>query len=180
MRILVAFASRGGSTRAVGEAIARKLRAAGYAVDVRSADEVADLAAYDAVVLGSAIYDQAWLPEAREFVRRGVHLLAERPVWLFSVGSISSAQGWPLGALAEREPREIADLWKAIHPRDYHVFAGVIDPTRFSSIGQWVLRALTGRRNDLRDWDEIEAWAARIALGLASSEATATAVPARR
>jgi menaquinone-dependent protoporphyrinogen oxidase len=104
MHVLVAVASRYGSTRGIAEAIARKLRARGHAVDMRTAGDAPDAGAYDAVVLGSAIYNQAWLPEAAEFVRRNRAALASRPAWLFSVGALSSEQGWPLGTLARHEP----------------------------------------------------------------------------
>jgi len=171
MHVLIAVASRYGSTRGIADAIARQLRARGHVVDVRSAGDVPDAAAYDAVVLGSAIYNQAWLPEAAELVRRNRGVLARRPVWLFSVGAISSAQGWPLGALAKHEPKEIGDLLEAIHPRDYHVFAGAVDWGRLSFVGRLFFKVLKGRYGDYRNWQEVDAWAENIARQLADSEA---------
>ncbi|MGH4011856.1 MAG: flavodoxin domain-containing protein [Pseudonocardiaceae bacterium] len=52
----------------------------------RWTDRVRDLCRYDAVVLGSAIHNQEWLPQAIRFVRRNLDALAARPVWLFSAG----------------------------------------------------------------------------------------------
>jgi menaquinone-dependent protoporphyrinogen oxidase len=174
MYILVTFASRHGSTRGIAEAIADRLRAARHVVDVRSAENSTDAAAYSAVVLGSAIYNQAWLPEAAECARRNVGVLAVRPVWLFSVGAISSNQGWPLGALARREPKGIGRLLRAIRPRDYHVFAGAVAAEHLSFVGQVFFRLLKGRYGDYRNWQEINAWAASIAQQLADSEAAPT------
>ena len=54
-RILVAYASRGGSTAGVAEAIGQTLAAGGSEVDVRSMTEIDDVTAYQAVVAGSAI-----------------------------------------------------------------------------------------------------------------------------
>jgi menaquinone-dependent protoporphyrinogen oxidase len=176
MHVLVAVASRYGSTRGIAEAIAGKLRARGHAVDVRSAGDVPDSAVYDAVLLGSAIYNQAWLSEAAEFVRRNRAALASRPVWLFSVGAISSVQGWPLGALAKHEPKEIGDLLEASHPRDYHVFAGAVDRNRLSFVGRLFFKVLKGRYGDYRNWQEVDARAENSARQLAGSEA----VPAAR
>lgn len=51
-----------------------------------SLDRAGDLGRYDAVVLGGAIYDQKWLRPATRFIRRNLDALADRPVWLFSVG----------------------------------------------------------------------------------------------
>ena len=169
MRILIAFASRYGSTRGIADAIAERLQAAGHTVDVRHAADVEGVAAYDAVVLGSAIYDQAWLPEAAQLARHDARMLAERPLWLFSVGALSSEQDWPLGALARREPKESVRLQRALRPRDYHVFAGAVAPEHLSLVGRLFFRALKGRYGDYRDWREIAAWADGIARALADS-----------
>jgi menaquinone-dependent protoporphyrinogen oxidase len=171
MRVLIAVASHYGSTREIAEALAGTLRAAGHVVEVRNAAEVADAAPYDAVVLGSAIYNTAWLPEAAELARRNAGVLAHPPVWLFSVGSLSSNQGWPWGTLAKEEPREIAALQELIHPRDYHVFAGTVTPDRLPFVGRLVYRVLKGYCGDYRDWWEIDAWAQGIAQQLASGAA---------
>jgi menaquinone-dependent protoporphyrinogen oxidase len=54
-RILVAYASRAGSTAEVAEVIGRVLREGGPEVDVCPVGAVHSLAGYDALVLGSAI-----------------------------------------------------------------------------------------------------------------------------
>jgi menaquinone-dependent protoporphyrinogen oxidase len=61
--ILVAYASKNGSTREVAEAIAGVLHANGHAVHFRSAAEVSDLKFYSGVVLGGSIYVGRWHPE---------------------------------------------------------------------------------------------------------------------
>jgi len=170
MHILIAYASRYGSTREIAEMIAGKLRAAGHAVDVRSAREVAALGAYDVVVLGSAIYEGAWITEAAELARRNLDALAARPVWLFSVGAISSEQRWPLGALAKQEPKEMVSFREAIHPRDYHVFAGAVERDRLLFVGRLFFKLLKGRYGDYRNWQEIDAWAESIACQLAAGQ----------
>jgi menaquinone-dependent protoporphyrinogen oxidase len=171
MNVLVAVASRYGSTRGIGKAIADKLRVAGYAVDLRDAGEAVIVESYDAVVLGSAIYNQAWIVGATEFARRERAALAERPAWLFSVGAISSDQDWPLGAIARQEPKEIAILLAATRPRDYHVFAGAVAPEHLSFVGRLFFKVLKGRYGDYRDWREIGAWAEHIARELAGGAA---------
>ena len=55
-RILVAYASKHGSTREIAQAIGDVLRDAGFAVKVAAVSTVSDLSPYDAVVLGSALY----------------------------------------------------------------------------------------------------------------------------
>jgi menaquinone-dependent protoporphyrinogen oxidase len=73
-RTLIAYASRAGSTAEVAEAIGEVLRESGIDVDVRSVKDVPDVAGYNSLVLGSAIWAGRPLPEMRRFVKdqRGV------------------------------------------------------------------------------------------------------------
>src|SRR5512141_346857 len=66
--ILLAYASRFGSTQEVAESIAAALREGGLAVDLQPMQEVKALDRYDAVVLGAAIYNAKWHAEAHRFV----------------------------------------------------------------------------------------------------------------
>src|SRR5436305_9128983 len=85
--VLVAYASRYGSTRVVAERVAKRLREHSNRVELRSVEQVDEVSPYDAVVFGSAVFNQRWIPEGEEFVRRNLDPLAARPVWLFSVGT---------------------------------------------------------------------------------------------
>src|SRR3954454_11475137 len=79
MTVLVTYASKHGATTEIAEALGRELWARGVRAEVRSADEVDGVSAYDAVVLGSAIYMGKWLPAALELART----CDERRTWLF-------------------------------------------------------------------------------------------------
>ena len=70
MTVLVAVASRHGATHEIAEAVGRGLPAAGIANEVRSVEDVDDLDAYAAIVLGSAVYVGSWLDDAKRFVGR--------------------------------------------------------------------------------------------------------------
>lgn len=163
--VLVAFASKHGSTRGVAERIAARLREQGETVEARPADQVADASAYAAVVLGSAVFNQRWAAEAERFVERNAEALAARPVWLFSVGAFGDRKR-VIGPLAKREPRNIRTLEDAIHPRDYRVFAGVIDRGQWPLGSRLFFHALGGQLGDNRDWPGIDAWANGIAHAL--------------
>lgn len=164
-RTLIVYATRRGSTQSVAERIAARLRAGGQDVELLPVDRVEDVAAYDAIVLGSPVLNGSWTPEALEFARREAAALAARPVWLFSVGSFSDRR--PIvGALARRQPREIAELTAALRPRGYRVFAGVVDAKSWPLYGRLLLRALGGRAGDDRDWPDIDAWADEIGAAL--------------
>jgi len=147
--VLVGYASRFGSTRDIALRIAVTMRSRGSDVDAAPVGDIPDVAPYDAVIFGSGVYDGAWPTEAAEFVRRHSAVLARKPVWLFSVGSFGD--GHPVvGRLIKKEPREISEFEGALHPRDYRVFAGVIDLDHWPAWGRILFKALGGQAVDRR------------------------------
>jgi menaquinone-dependent protoporphyrinogen oxidase len=168
--VLVAYASAHGSTRGIAERIAAQLSERGARVEVRLVGEVEHIDAYDTVMLGSAVYGQSWLPDATAFLRRHAGELAARRVWLFSVGSFGDTHR-VIGRLMKREPRDIAEIRKAVHPRGYRVFAGAIERHQWPLASRLFFHAFGGRFGDNRDWPEIDAWAESIAQALAAFKA---------
>jgi menaquinone-dependent protoporphyrinogen oxidase len=165
MRILVAHASRHGATQVIATVVARVLERDGHAVDVLPVVEVGDLAAYDAVVVGSALYRRHWLEEATVFVRGNREALAARPVWLFSSG--------PLGSVEAVAPAELPELERAVEPRGHAVFPGALE-AGLLSFRERLLRSLPRARKalpegDFRDWDEVDRWAQALAHGVEES-----------
>ena len=161
MTVLVAYASKHGSTQGIAERIAEKLQQLGKEAEARPVDEVSDPGSYEAFVIGSAIYYGSWLKEATEWMHRNQAILSKRPVWLFSVG--------PLGAEvsdAEQQPQEMAEFQQAIRPREQRVFFGALDHHRLSFAERMVVKAVRAPEGDFRDWEAIEAWAASIARDL--------------
>lgn len=162
-RVLVVHASAGGSTKAVAEFVAARLRVQGVVADVRGLDEPPGLDGYDAVVLGSAVHDRAMLPAAERFVWHNSAALRVMPVWLFSLGIGPSLRG-PVGhLLRDAVPPRIAELCELIGPRDYRAFAGVVPRSGATLVSRVLLWVCGGRYGDLRDWPAIDAWAADIA-----------------
>ena len=160
-RVLIGYGSRFGSTKAIAMRIADTVRARGGDVDVCAVDDVTDCNPYDAVVLGSGVYDGSWTAEATNLVRRESGVLAQKPVWLFSVGSFGDRHP-VIGGLIKKEPKEIEEFERAVHPREYRVFAGVIDLDHWPGWGRLLFKAFGGRAGDNRDWPEIDSWAAHI------------------
>jgi menaquinone-dependent protoporphyrinogen oxidase len=175
MAVLVAYASANGSTRGIAERIAARLGEKGHRVAIRAADEIDDVGAFDAVVVGSAVHDGAWLPEGADFVHRNLAALGVRPVWLFSVGLVGeSSSAFPRAVAAQlralrREPKEIAGFRKAMHAREHAVFAGAIQREHWPRSDRLIFKAMRGRYGDQRDWDDIDAWTDEIILGLRSA-----------
>ena len=88
MKVLVAYASKYGSTAEVAESIARVLRSRCVHADVRAAGEVEDIEGYDGVVLGGGIYVGRWHRNAQRFARHFADDLAALPVAVFALGPV--------------------------------------------------------------------------------------------
>jgi menaquinone-dependent protoporphyrinogen oxidase len=181
MKTLVAYATKHGSTKGIAERIAARLRAAGLEAEVLPVGEVADVKAYDAVVLGSALYMFHWLAEAKSFAGRNRQDLAARPLWLFSSGPFGPEPLDKEGRdkLTVSGPKELDELRASLRPRDHRVFWGAWD-RRNKPIGFWermVNLMPAGRAGmpdaDFRDWPNIEAWADGIAAELTGRSRTA-------
>src|SRR5687768_15398488 len=94
MNVLVGYASAHGSTKGIAEEIAERLTLGGIQTDFRPIDDVSTLDNYEAVILGSAVNNMAWLPHAAAFVRSHTDELRARRVWLFSVSSIGDTSSF--------------------------------------------------------------------------------------
>ena len=103
-RVLVAYASKNGSTAEIAEAIAQGLERHGLEVDCLEAGAVRHLESYGAVVLGSAVYAKRWRGSARQFLRRHRAVLPSVPWWVFSSGPVGEPKPDSPDAAAWLEP----------------------------------------------------------------------------
>ncbi|MHB1132185.1 MAG: flavodoxin domain-containing protein [Chloroflexota bacterium] len=163
-KILVAYASRAGSTVGVAEAIGQTLAAGGAQVDVRPMTEVADLAPYDAVVAGSAIRGGKWLPEALQFLRTHQAALARKPLATFLV---CITMGSTNPAYHQGVPAWMAPVRALVRPVSEGLFAGNLDFSKLPlSLDALMLRAAVAfgalPQGDHRDWEAIRAWSTTI------------------
>ncbi|GHG57606.1 flavodoxin [Sinomonas cellulolyticus] len=172
MNILVAYASKHGATAGIAERIGSTLSAAGLPATVKPVDEIDDVTAYDAVVLGSAAYTLHWMKEATAFAKRHETELAERPVWLFSSGPLGTETVDKEGRDVREttQPKEFEKFADLLHVRGERVFFGAWDPAS-PPVGamEKMMSHLPGKplasmpAGDFRDWEDIEAWARGIA-----------------
>jgi menaquinone-dependent protoporphyrinogen oxidase len=161
VRVLVAYATKMGSTQEVAEAIAAVLRARGHAVDVASVRDVKALGAWDAVVIGSALYAAHWQREVNRFVARQREALAARRVWVFSSGPLDRA----LAAADLPINPSAAELLAGIPIEGHRTFGGRLRSDA-EGVDAQILR--THAVGDFRDWAVIRTWAASIAEALES------------
>jgi menaquinone-dependent protoporphyrinogen oxidase len=154
--VLVAYATKYGSTREVAERIALRLQEAGLDADALPARQVRDLSGYSAVVLGTALYFFMWRGEAHRFLRRHRKALSGLSVALFGLGPIEDTPEQFAGAREHLDKGLAKHAWLA--PRAIAVFGGKLDPTglRFPDNNP-AMRGMGAV--DLRDFGKVDEWA---------------------
>ena len=178
-RVLVSYATAAGSTAGIAERIADALRTAGCDAVCRPADPDLDLAGFDALVLGSAVHNMAWLPSAVTMLHRAV-ASGCGPVWCFSVGALNP-RGRFTRYLARKEAERVERQFPAgFTAREHRVYGGVLDMRHVPLRGRLFYRLTGARAGDHRDWPAIEAWARNVGtqadLHAAGDRSTAVSV----
>lgn len=154
-RILVAYATKRGSTREVADEIATTLREQGLRVDTRAAADCSVLSEHRAVILGGALYMGRWHRDARAFLTRHAAALETRPIALFAMGPQRSDEK----SLGDARKQLDASLKRLpdLDPVAVAIFGGVIDPSKL----RFPLSRM--KASDARDWDAIRAWTSELA-----------------
>lgn len=155
-RILVAYATKKGSTAGIAEAVAKELQAAGHTADAVEITKLASLQGYDAVVIGGPLYMGKMDGSIGKFVNRNRPDLERVPVAGFVVCL----------AAAAKDPEGVKWAEKALHtalapldPVAETVFAGKLDPEKLSWFQRWVTKKAKSPVGDFRDWAAIASWA---------------------
>ncbi len=160
-KILIVYASRTGSTAQTAEFIGRQLVQKGLQTEVLPVAEVDDLTPYRAVIVGSAVQAQQWLPEAMQFVRQHQTELRQKPFAMFSLCmtlAMKNGENYRQSVLAWLDPV------RRLVPRvSEGLFPGVLEVSKVPSFSERLkfrISVLTGvwTEGDHRDWDEINAW----------------------
>lgn len=160
-RLLVAYATRYGSTGEVAEHVAETLGGQGCAVEVAPAAAIRDLGDYDAVVLGAPYYYGKMIKDGAAFLERHRAALESMPVALFALGPTSAADD--LDAARAQLDQTLAKLG-SLKPRAAEMFVGRFDPAVLRGLDKLVTKLKASPLHGLgphddRDWAAIEAWA---------------------
>ncbi len=163
MRVLVAYATKKGSTAGIAQAIGEELNGMGLQAEVHAVKEVRDVTPYDAVLLGSAIYIFRWRRAALRFGRRHADELRRRPLWLFDSGPLdtSADEGKTVPVKAA------AELARNLGARGHVTFGGKLMSADAGRITQRMMESgEAGRYGDFRNFDRIRVWARGVAAEL--------------
>lgn len=160
-KILVAYASRTGSTAGVAEMIGKTLRESVHQVDVLPMKDVKEITQYDAVVAGSAIQSAAWLPEAVHFVRANQLDLKTKPFAAFLVCMTLAMKN---GDYRQEVTAWMDPVCRLVKPVSRGLFAGALDIHKVPNFADRVKFRLSVKlgvwtEGDHRDWAAIRVWA---------------------
>lgn len=161
MQVLVAVATNYGSTYNVGKEISEELCSQGFRVDLRFAENIleADLADYEAVIIGSCIYIEEWHEDALSFLESFEQTLAEKQVACYCVCGL-------LGMDLPSAPDLVDEYYVQpmyerfdIDPLDVTAFAGAVNYRILLPIDWILLRLMFMPAGDWTDWNEVSTWA---------------------
>lgn len=164
--VLVAYATKYGSTQEVAEAVADVLKESGLPVDLQPARAVRSLADYRAVVLGTPLYIGKMLNDAQRFLTKHKAALEQRPVAVFILGPTKDdEEDWQ--AVRTQVDQVMANLpW--LKPKALEVFGGALDPAKLRFPDSLMSKLPASPLHnapamDARDWPAIRAWAGKLA-----------------
>jgi menaquinone-dependent protoporphyrinogen oxidase len=162
-KVLLAYASKYGSTREVAEAIAQAMQKKGLVVDLQHASQVRSLKDYDAVILGAPLYLYRWHKHALQFLKRHEKELKAMPAAAFAIGPSFNGDEKEWLETRDQFRKELAKFpW--FKPIEAEVMGGKFDPANLAFPMKYFLKDLPAA--DLRDWDAIATWAAEVAVKL--------------
>jgi menaquinone-dependent protoporphyrinogen oxidase len=170
MTVLVAYASRRGSTRGIAERIAARLRGHGLDVHLDPLLGREQVGRFEAVVLGSPVYSRRWEREAVDFCRRNAPALAGHAVWTFSVGWAGHEEGG-----APLDARHLDEVHQLVPAREHRFFLGALDTADLPLLQRLTFRLRGGTSGDHRDWAAVDTWADEIAGRLTATRGGAMA-----
>ncbi|MBD3284910.1 hypothetical protein GF359_00945 [candidate division WOR-3 bacterium] len=150
MKVLVAYATRYGSTGEVAEKIGEVMRSKGAEVDVANIKDKPDPAGYDAAVVGGAVYIMMLSGKTKGFVAKHKKKLRDMPVAYFV---LSGTMKDDTSENREKIGSKLNPLKKKAEPVDVGLFGGAFDPSKGPKM------MADEPATDDRNWDAIAAWA---------------------
>ncbi len=155
--VLVAYATRYGSTQEVAETVAETLRESGLEVDLQPLQKVHNIDQYRAIVIGAPLYMFHWHKDALNFLSRYHTALTTRSIAIFALGPFHADEKEFQGA-REQLDKELAKFpW--LTPSAIEIFGGKFDPEKLTFPHNLVPALKKMPASDVRDWNVIRAWA---------------------
>lgn len=177
-RVLVAYASRYGSTAEIAQRIGSRIGqdttlGQPFEVVTLPAKEVASLDGFDAVVLGTAIIASKPLPDATAFMTRHSAEFAGKDFAVFIVGLTPVKETTKSRAEMNIALSTLENGAPGARFIDSAIFAGAITTKSLPFVLKLFVRLANVPIGDSRDWKAIEDWADKVARKLSREIVTA-------
>ncbi len=154
-KVLIAFASKSGSTKEVAESIAERIQTETVEVDVKNIDSIPNVSEYDMVVVGAPINGMKWRQDAVDFV--GIHqsdLMYKRTAYFsLSYTAVLGRKMW-----RKQISKAFDNVSKQVPPIKTGTFAGKVDG-EMPAVVRFIFGMPKDTPHDQRDWDLISTWA---------------------
>lgn len=151
--VLVAYATRSGSTEELARAIAETLRHDGLCPEVQRARDIHTLGRYAAVVLAAPLYMFRLHKDARRFLAAHRTALSGLPVALFVAGPCNPNEKEWTGARQQLDKELARFPW--FKPLAKHVVGGQFDPAKLGFPFKLIPALKRMPAADARDWGAI-------------------------
>ncbi len=168
-KVLVAYASKYGSTGGVANAIGKELCRKDVAADVVLIKNDNSISSYQGVIIGGAVYMGKWMSEAVDFVKKNKDALCKVPVAYFLVCMTLSQPTEKNRAKVLSYMDPILKAVPEIKPVGIGTFAGAMDYNNLSWINKKILKSKGTPEGDFRDWTAVRAWADGLCSSLLAS-----------
>jgi menaquinone-dependent protoporphyrinogen oxidase len=158
-KLLIAYASKCGSTAEIAKSMGKVLLEKGFEVDILPVNQVKTMDGYVGIRAGSAVRVGAGLPEAIDFVKNNQTTMQKIPTAIFTVHGLNWENTSASEALRKNYTNAVKQL---ISPADEAFFTGKIDYSTMTFLEKMLCKAVKAVEEDRRDWGLINGWAAEI------------------
>ena len=168
-KVLIVYDSGFGTTAEIAKLMAEQLRAQHFTVESQPADKARAPDEDEAVIIGSAIRYDRWLPDARAYLDRHQEVLAKAPVAYF-YSCLTLAANTTSTESEQVYDAKLLALNPSVKPMMVGGFAGALRygamPWYFRLIFGLIARSKGLKGGDYRDWAAIKSWINQLAKKL--------------
>ena len=152
------YATWAGSAGEVAEYVGKVLKMEGHDVDVLTVNDVNNLEDYQAVIVGSAIHASKIHPQVQAFLETNNQILANKKVAYFIVCLTMKDDTEENRQVVLSYLDNIYNDFPQIKPVGVGLFAGEMNYKNLSFQYTLMMKAMSIKEADYRDWDEIRIW----------------------
>jgi menaquinone-dependent protoporphyrinogen oxidase len=188
-KILVAYASKSGSTAEIAETIGQELKQNGTQVEVHPIKNIKNIQEYKAVVIGGPMI-MGWHPGVMAFIERHAEALSQIPVAYFftslnltqtdknSIGSTLIYLDPSHGATPKNKNKlsfkekhglpnnylePVLEKVPQVKPVSAAFLAGKLDYSKLPLFGKLFVKIIIrGKEGDFRNWEAVRGWSASL------------------